>query len=612
MSLRPKPARWFEVLVDRNEISNAAEALAHTGLVEIVARQDSKEQVGAPELQEKLQEFTRLSQRYSHYWPQHDLHVSGTAGTADARLGQAIQRINSWRFDADPLITRIESLQSEFKELELITEWLQELQQSQIDFSLVGKQRGIIAERLFMVPEKIPMTHYPHSLLVKEVMHGDKLYLYALGPQRQLDQLKSNLQPFKSKTVSLPTWMQGNSNDTLSAVRNRSDKITTELEKHTASLHALCDSWNMCEALGDLMQLQWFIGNVGDQAVSQNFAWLSGWTSDIDGRKLEDAMQSAGIKGLVSYPPPPVERERPLVMDNPVWAKPFEVFASLLGTPGANEADPAKLLALIAPLIFGYMFGDVGHGLLLAAAGWYFHKRWPALGVLFACGISAMIFGFVFGSVFGNEHLLTPLWTNPVEQPLPVLMVPLAGGALLLLLGMLMNSIEAWWAGQFRNWLLCEAPIVLMYLSIIALFFNSSALLVLVLALGWYLLGNFFVSQEERLKNMLLSLGALLEVMFQLVVNTVSFIRVGAFALAHAGLSLAFVTMADSIDSVFFKVFVLILGNAIVILLEGLVVSIQTTRLVLFEFFIRFLRAEGRTLRPLKAPDHEFLKRRKE
>ncbi len=407
MSLRPKPARWFEVLVDRNEISNAAEALAHTGSVEIVSRQDSNELVGAPELQERLQEFTRLSQRYSHYWPQHDLHVSGIAGTADARLGHAIQRINSWRLDADPLITHIERLQNELKELEYITEWLQELQQSRLDFSLVGKQRGIIAERLFMVPEKIPLTHYPHSLLIKEAMHGEKLYLYALGPQRQLEQLKGNLQPYKSRTVSLPTWLQGSSSDALAAVRNRIDEITSVLEQHTASLHELCESWTMCEALGDLMQLQWFIGNVGDQSVSQNFAWLSGWTSDIEGHKLQDAMQAAGIKGLVSYPPPPVERERPLVMDNPAWAKPFEVFASLLGTPGANEADPAKLLALIVPLIFGYMFGDVGHGLLLAAAGWYFHKRWPALGVLFACGISATIFGFVFGSVFGNEHLLT-------------------------------------------------------------------------------------------------------------------------------------------------------------------------------------------------------------
>jgi V/A-type H+-transporting ATPase subunit I len=88
----------------------------------------------------------------------------------------------------------------------------------------------------------------------------------------------------------------------------------------------------------------------------------------------------------------------------------------------------------------------------------------------------------------------------------------------------------------------------------------------------------------------------------QLVLNTVSFIRVGAFALAHAGLSLAFNIMADSSASIVITMLILLLGNVVVIVLEGLVVSIQTTRLVLFEFFIRFLQANGRVFKPLAAP----------
>jgi V/A-type H+-transporting ATPase subunit I len=90
-----------------------------------------------------------------------------------------------------------------------------------------------------------------------------------------------------------------------------------------------------------------------------------------------------------------------------------------------------------------------------------------------------------------------------------------------------------------------------------------------------------------------------LESMLQLVVNTISFVRVGAFALAHAGLSMAVVGLADAAGPVFFAGIILLLGNVLIIALEGLVVSIQTTRLVLFEFFIRFLHAEGRPFRPL-------------
>ena len=88
----------------------------------------------------------------------------------------------------------------------------------------------------------------------------------------------------------------------------------------------------------------------------------------------------------------------------------------------------------------------------------------------------------------------------------------------------------------------------------------------------------------------------------QILVNTLSFARVGAFALAHSALSAAVVTMAEASGSVVGGLLIMILGNLLIIALEGLVVAIQTTRLVLFEFFNRFLRGTGRIFRPLPPP----------
>jgi V/A-type H+-transporting ATPase subunit I len=90
--------------------------------------------------------------------------------------------------------------------------------------------------------------------------------------------------------------------------------------------------------------------------------------------------------------------------------------------------------------------------------------------------------------------------------------------------------------------------------------------------------------------------------LFQIAINTLSFARVGAFALAHAGLSSAIVALMHSSERPLAQALVLIIGNVIVIVLEAMVVSIQTTRLVLFEFFTRFLVAEGRLFRPLPPP----------
>jgi len=97
-------------------------------------------------------------------------------------------------------------------------------------------------------------------------------------------------------------------------------------------------------------------------------------------------------------------------------------------------------------------------------------------------------------------------------------------------------------------------------------------------------------------------LAELVERLLQILINTLSFARVGAFALAHAGLSSAIVALMAAAGHPLLAALVLVLGNVVVIVLEGLVVSIQTTRLVLFEFFARFLEAQGRVFRPLPPP----------
>jgi V/A-type H+-transporting ATPase subunit I len=110
------------------------------------------------------------------------------------------------------------------------------------------------------------------------------------------------------------------------------------------------------------------------------------------------------------------------------------------------------------------------------------------------------------------------------------------------------------------------------------------------------------VVQRPSLKSALLGLGGLAEHTVQILINTLSFARVGAFALAHAGLASAVVALARAADNALVGVIVLVLGNVLILVVEGLVVSIQTTRLVLFEFFTRFFRPEGREFRPLATP----------
>jgi V/A-type H+-transporting ATPase subunit I len=183
-----------------------------------------------------------------------------------------------------------------------------------------------------------------------------------------------------------------------------------------------------------------------------------------------------------------------------------------------------------------------------------------------------------------------------------VLLVPLGGGVVILLLGLLLNAMEFRWRGELRRWLQSEAAIVVLYLSIIAGFLLPHTAVISLLAVLWYFTGSLLQAQGPLRATLLTATGHLAESIFQLLVNTLSFVRVGAFALAHGGLSLAFLTLAAATDSPAAGILILLLGNAVVIILEGLVVTIQTTRLILFEFFIRFLHCTGRMFHPLAAP----------
>jgi V/A-type H+-transporting ATPase subunit I len=268
--------------------------------------------------------------------------------------------------------------------------------------------------------------------------------------------------------------------------------------------------------------------------------------------------------------------------------------------PARYAADPSALLAIIVPLIFGYMFGDIGQGAVLLAAGLAFRARLPLLSMLVSGGVSAMLFGLLFGSVFGLHGIVPALWLSPLESPLEVLAVPLAGGAGLLLIGLLINAFESYWRGKLRHWLVSDAGLLAVYLGLIAAFFDKAGFLVAALGALAPVLGHLLLTR--RLRPTLAAVGALLEHTLQLLINTLSFVRVGAFALAHAGLSTAVTSLADGAESATAHALVLVVGNIAVIVVEATVVSVQTTRLVLFEFFTRFFVSKGREFRPLRPP----------
>lgn len=602
MSMRPAPARWFEILTARDNLLAALESLALTGNVELEARSETTHKLLMPDLRERLEEYSRLARRYLPFWPPAELQAPRVPGKLTDKLDHALEQLYAWQQVADPVIEHIESLQNEQTELGLVKSFLEHMDSETLDFSSITQAGPALASRLFVLPLAAHIEKLPAAMLCLQATTDRHYFLLTVGTVDDVDILQRELVIKKARGVVLPAWLQGNKAQAKRLVSQRLEDIEQELDKRQQQLEALAERHQLGKVLADIHQLEWFLSHVTDLPVSENFAWITGWTSDLDGTHLEQALAQAGVPAVVHFPVAPLGIKAPLVIQNPWWARPFELFAKMLGTPAGDEAEPSRLLAVIVPLLFGYMFGDVGQGLVLVLAGLIFYRRWPLLRLFIACGLASIVFGFLFGSIFGNEELIEPLWLHPIAEPLTILLVALIGGACIIALGLLLNSLQAVWRGEWQRWLMIDAAVLVMYLAIVTSFLTPWAGAVFIIALLWYFAGHLFLATGHYLKTLGLAAGQLLENLLQLLVNTFSFIRVGAFALAHAGLSLAFVVLAKSTGNLVLSGLILLLGNIIVILLEGLVVSIQTTRLVLFEFFIRFLRGNGRIFQPLPAP----------
>jgi V/A-type H+-transporting ATPase subunit I len=349
----------------------------------------------------------------------------------------------------------------------------------------------------------------------------------------------------------------------------------------------------LISALNAIALLDWFLKRTVTLGEDDRHCYVTGWTVADDPAELQRTLDRAEIDAKVLFRPitpghaPPVD-----LADGPLTGA-FRQFVRMFGAPEPGEIDPTPIIAVLYPTIFGFMFADVGHGLVLIAASLLFRKRYPQTRFLLPCGLGAIGFGLVFGEAFGLHLPWTPMVTSPLDDPLLIILASMAFGAFVILLGLALSSIEATWRGELRKWAWQDGAVLTAYIGCLTAIFHPLAFGVTMLALVWYLLGLAITG--EKLTT---GLGRLATSALELSLNTLSFARIGAFA--HTALTHSIVELAASIDNQVSQIAVFVIGHALIISLEGLVVFIQTTRLILFEFFTRFLHANGRIFRPMR------------
>lgn len=600
MTIRPVPARWFEILTIGADAASALEGLASTGAVELEVEAGADRRLLMPDTDDLLKAFHEMARTHGGHWPV----AAPLAHRPDhprRLLEHAWSRLTAWRAEADPLIHAIEILAHEIADLELLDSALREIRADCPDLARLATAGPHLAARLFVLPPHARPRDPPPLVILETWATASAVHVLAVGREPAVREFEAQIPGLQGRVVPLPRWLPSDPVEAAVVTAERLAALLDEKGRLDAAVTALSTTHDVAGALGDFALIDWLGRHAGDVAGSERLAWITGWTSDETGETLKAALDRREVRHILRLLPELPGADAPLVLRNPPWARAFEIFAGMMGTPGRNEADPSLLLAVVAPLMFGFMFGDVGQGAVLIATGLVLGGRMPVMRLLVSGGVAAMGFGLLFGSVFCREDLIPALWLHPLNEPLTLLVVALAGGVVLLCTGLLLDAVQSLWRADGRGWAYRQAGFVVTYLALLVAIAWRPALWAALVGALWYIAGAVLLSHRDRRVEAGIALAEFVEQTVQLLVNTVSFARVGAFALAHAGLSAAIVGVAEVFGGVGFWV-TLVLGNLLVLALEGLVVGIQTTRLVLFEFFIRFLRGGGRKFAPLEPP----------
>jgi V/A-type H+-transporting ATPase subunit I len=601
--LRPRACRWFELITSRDDLAAALESLAGTGAVELQTHERGGGALVIAGAEPALERFHELAKTCQGHWPTPHKATSARIADPARTLGARLAQLEAWRSDADPLLAereRLAALQRHWADLAHVL--AADPARLPSPSLLAASGRFMVEVRLYAVVRRGPASELPADVLQLTLpAAGDEDFVVLAGHRQDMAAVDEVFAARKARRIVWPDELDGDLPQATRRVGERRAALDARRVQIEDELEALSQRHELPAALGDIAVIEWLTRHGAELAATERLVWVTGWTTTPDAAAFCAPLEARTLPCVVQFGAPPAGAEPPSLLSNPPWARAFEAFARLLGQPGRDEADPSPLVALIAPLLFGFMFGDIGQGAVLLAAGWLLRRRFPMLVLLIPGGAMAMLFGWLFGTVFAREDLVPPLWLHPLHEPVTLLAAAVGLGVAILLGGLTLNALQAHWRGDAAAWWARDAGLVLAYVALLAAVFEPAALWFALAAAVWFAAGSVWTTTGARAAALVAGLAQFVEGILQLLVNTVSFARVGAFALAHAGLSVAVTGVAEASGAVGYWI-VLALGNVLILVLEGLVVGIQTTRLLLFEFFVRFLKGTGRVFRPLPPP----------
>lgn len=458
-------------------------------------------------------------------------------------------------------------------------------------------------------------------------------------PERDKQRVDDIFHSMYFERIRIPSYVSGDADEALEKLKQTIDADTVENAKINEQINELAakaepelqKAFSKLRFIHDAFDLRRNAAALNDKFYLKGF--IPEKEKDRFGKLFED-MRSVSVV----YLPPDADAscEPPTVLKNNFLTRPFTMLVEMYGLPEYKGYNPTAFVAITYTLLFGIMFGDLGQGLLIVLGGLALKKKLGAKisGLVTRLGISSMIFGTLYGSFFGYEELLDPVFENIGLDFLPlkvfkqtnfILITAVAIGVALIVISMILNiyigfknkdyekaifgcngiaglvfysSVAAGLVGTLMFDVKVMSTPFVIFLIVIPLvcIFCRTPFSIAVKYKQWRLsedeekmtVGNFIVENFFEMFEFLLSY----------VSNTMSFLRVGGFVLSHAGMMLVVMTLMEMCSAAA-QPFVLVLGNLFVMVMEGMIVAIQIIRLEFYEIFSRFYEGGGKPFEPV-------------
>ena len=530
--------------------------------------------------------------------------------------------------ELDKNLSEIENLVLEKnKEVSEVKKEIEELVAEKNKLELVntlGVKREFLRDSMFLsvtvgvIPaeelERLKAIKTEH-ILIHNTINGKAVVCIA-NLRKDSDKINMELSSFKLEKISVPELPP---DDEIQKKLKEDKRRIKELEKELETIREknaskLLEIREIAKIEKKKMGLELLMGKTNKVFL------IEGWIPEKRINILTEEIDTVTNGSSVIKVYKPKDENVPIILENPGIFKPFESLTMLFGYPSYNEIDPTIILAITFPLIFGLMFGDVGHGAVIALGGIAILKlmRNDFGKILLYCGISAIVFGFLYGSIFGDEHILPTIWVKPSHNMIEMIGVALFVGILHMGIGVIINGINRIQKDKSlalisisKLWFLFGEGILIAKLFgfPIPLFFELSRLNYLTIAvygigipaMAFLLIEVFNELHKSSVKELIgvigMSLFEILETFTGFLSNTISYSRILILAVVHAMMCMAIFSIAE-IFGFPLNITILIFGTILVIVLEGLIAFIHTIRLHYYEWFTKFYSGEGTMYEP--------------